>query len=109
MLEEKISFVHKALRFLILGIPGGTTIQEPSVLSLINTILCCLFWIAQSWDDGSLTQASGLLQYLNNFLFCFIVFVFNKIFEQSSILFTVLQDRRIEFCYGASKIIKVSH
>ena len=46
MLEEKISFVHKALRFLILGIQGGTTIQEPSVLSLINTILCCLFWRA---------------------------------------------------------------
>ena len=59
----------------------------------------------QSWDDGSLTQASGLLQYLNSFLFCFLLFVFNKIFEQSSILFTVLQDRRIEFSYGASKII----
>ena len=59
----------------------------------------------QNWDDGSLTQASGLLQYLNSFLFCFLLFVFNKIFEQSSILFTVLQDRRIEFSYGASKII----
>jgi len=62
----------------------------------------------QSWDDGSLTQASGLLQYLNSFLFCFLLFVFNKIFEQSSILFTVLQDRRIEFSYGASKIINFS-
>ena len=46
VLEEKISFIHKALRFLIMGIPGGATVQEPSVLSLINTILCCLFWRA---------------------------------------------------------------
>jgi len=61
----------------------------------------------QSWDDGSLTQASGLLQYLSSFLVCFLVFVFNKIFEQSSILFNVLQDRRIEFSYGASKIINL--
>ena len=44
--EEKISFIHKALRFLILGIPGGATVQEPSVLSLMNTLLCCLFWRA---------------------------------------------------------------
>ena len=43
MLEEKISFVEKALRFLILGIPGGATVQEPTVLSLINTNLCCFF------------------------------------------------------------------
>ena len=46
VLEEKISVVPKALKFRFLGIPGGATIQEPSVLSLINTILCCLFWRA---------------------------------------------------------------
>ena len=31
---------------------------------------------SQHWDDATLTQASGLLQYLNSFLFCFLVFVF---------------------------------
>ena len=62
----------------------------------------------KSWDDGSLTKESGVLQYLNSFLFCFLVFVFNKIFEQSSILFSVLQERRIEFSYGASKITNFS-
>ena len=46
VLGENISFIHKALRFLILGIPDGATVQEPSVLSLINAILCCLFWRA---------------------------------------------------------------
>ena len=27
----------------------------------------------QSWDDGSLTKASGLWQYVNSFLFCFLI------------------------------------
>ena len=57
----------------------------------------------QSWDDGSLTQASGLLQYLNSFLFCFLIFVFHKIFEQSSILYNMLQDRKFSFSYAVSE------
>ena len=55
-----------------------------------------------------LTQASGLLQYLNSLLFCYLLIVFNKIFKQSSILFNMLQDRRIEFSYGPSKITNIS-
>ena len=81
------------------------------IFNKYNSLLLVLESIVdnpQSWDDGSLTQASGLLQYLNSFLFCFLVFVFNKISEQSSIFSNVLQDRRIEFSYGASKIINFS-
>ena len=80
------------------------------IFNKYNTLFLILESIVdnpQSWDDGSLTQASSLLQYLNSFLFCFLLFVFNKIFEQSS-FFTVLQDRRVEFSYGASRIINFS-
>jgi len=81
------------------------------IFNKYNSLLLVLESIVdnpQSWDDGSLTQASDLLQYLNSFLFGFLVFVFNKIFEQSSIVFNMLQDRRIEFTYGASKITHFS-
>ena len=59
----------------------------------------------QSWDDGSLTQASGLLQYLNSFLFA------------SYFLFSVRFLSNHQFCLlcsktgglnGASKIINFS-
>lgn len=40
------------------------------------------------WDDESLTKVSGLLNYLYSFLFCFLVYVFLKILEQSSILYS---------------------
>ena len=49
---------------------------------------------SQRWDDATLTQASGLLQYLNSFLFCFLVTFFNKILGQSSILYDVLQTEQ---------------
>ena len=39
-----------------------------------------------SWYDAKLTEANELLHYLTSFLFCFLVQVFNKIFEQSSIV-----------------------
>ena len=63
VLEEKISFVHKALMFLILGIPGGANIQKPSVLSLINTVLCCLFWRALL-----ITHKAGMIGLLHMYL-----------------------------------------
>ena len=44
------------------------------------------------WDDVSLDKLSGLLHYLNSSLFCFLVCVFVKILEQSSILYSILQD-----------------
>ena len=59
---------------------------------------------SQHWDDATLTQASGLLQYLNSFLFCFLVSVFGKILGQSSVLYDVLQNRSTDFSYGVRKI-----
>ena len=58
----------------------------------------------QTWDDATLSQASGLLQYLNSFLFCFLVIIFNKILGQSAILYNVLQSRQTDFSFGAAKI-----
>ena len=35
----------------------------------------------QDWNDTSLSQASGLYYFMNSFLFCFLVQVFNRILE----------------------------
>ena len=59
---------------------------------------------SQHWDDATLTQASGLLQYFNSFLFCFLVFVFGKILSQSSVLYDVLTNRSTDFSYGFGMI-----
>ena len=56
------------------------------------------------WDDETLGKVSGLLNYLNSFLFCFLVSVFYKILEQSSILYSILQSRETDFNYGVSRI-----
>ena len=56
------------------------------------------------WDDSTLSQASSLLQYLNSFLFYFLTGIFNKILDQSTILYKVLQNRKIDFSYGVSKM-----
>ena len=56
------------------------------------------------WDDESLGKFSGLLNYLDSFLFCFLVCVFYKILEQSSILYSILQSRETDFSYGISRI-----
>ena len=45
----------------------------------------------QSWDDGSLTQASGVLQYLNSVLFSFLV------------LFSIRFLSNHQFCLTCSK------
>ena len=58
----------------------------------------------QGWDDASISQASGLYHFMNSFLFCFLVHVFNKILEQSSLLYMVLQNRNTDFSYGCQKI-----
>ena len=57
-----------------------------------------------NWDDESLRKFSGLLNDLNSFLFCFLVCIFYKILEQSSILYSILQSRETDFNYGISRI-----
>ena len=58
----------------------------------------------QGWYDATLTQASGSLHYLNSFLFCFLIKVFNKILEQSSTLYMFLRNKNTDFSYGVQKI-----
>ena len=58
----------------------------------------------QAWDDASISEASGLYHFKNNFLFCFLIQVFNKILEQSSLLNMALQNRNTDFSYGVQKI-----
>ncbi|XP_046857097.1 uncharacterized protein LOC124450449 isoform X3 [Xenia sp. Carnegie-2017] len=55
------------------------------------------------WDDETLSKTTGLLGYLNGFLFCFLVHVFQRILEQSSILYSILQDKDADFHYGMSR------
>ena len=58
----------------------------------------------QGWDDSTLTQASGLLRHLSSCVFCFLIFIFNDILHQSSILYDFLQNRNIDFSSGVKKV-----
>ncbi|XP_046864376.1 uncharacterized protein LOC124458396 isoform X2 [Xenia sp. Carnegie-2017] len=59
--------------------------------------------VVKGWDDETLSKVTGLLGYLNGFLFCFLVHVFQRILEQSSILYSILQDNFTDFHYGMSR------
>ncbi|XP_046855044.1 uncharacterized protein LOC124448071 isoform X3 [Xenia sp. Carnegie-2017] len=59
--------------------------------------------VVKGWDDETLSKVTGLLGYLNGFLFCFLVHVFQRILEQSSILYSILQDKDTDFHYGMSR------
>jgi len=52
----------------------------------------------------TISQADGLLQYLESFRFCFLIVVFQKIFEQSTILYSILQNKTSDFSLGVEKI-----
>ncbi|XP_046864161.1 uncharacterized protein LOC124458112 [Xenia sp. Carnegie-2017] len=60
--------------------------------------------VVKGWDDETLSKVTGLLGYLNGFLFCFLVLVFHRILEQSSILYSILQDKDTDFHYLVSRI-----
>ncbi|XP_028413650.1 uncharacterized protein LOC114536504 [Dendronephthya gigantea] len=57
-----------------------------------------------SWDGESLGKISGLLHNISSFLFCFLVCVFQQIFQQSSILYEILQGQQTDFNYGMVRI-----
>ncbi|XP_046863600.1 uncharacterized protein LOC124457382 isoform X1 [Xenia sp. Carnegie-2017] len=59
--------------------------------------------VVKGWDDETLSKVTGLLGYLNGFLFCFLVHVCQRILEQSSILYSILQDKDTDFHYGMSR------
>ncbi len=56
------------------------------------------------WDDESISLISGLLGHLERFSFCFLLCSFHRIFEQSSILYAILQGRDTDFSYGMRKV-----
>ena len=65
----------------------------------------------QPWDDVTLSMSSGLLQDLNGFLFHFLIALFNKILQQSCILFCrrkeymiAATEQKADLCYGIWKI-----
>ncbi|XP_046859363.1 uncharacterized protein LOC124452792 [Xenia sp. Carnegie-2017] len=59
--------------------------------------------VVKGWDDETLSKVTGLLGYLNGFLFCFLVHVFQRILEQSAILYSILQDKDTDYHYGMSR------
>ena len=59
----------------------------------------------QPWDDFTLSMSSGLLQHLNGFLFNFLIALFSKVLQQSSILYMVLKNRKTYLSYGIGKIV----
>ncbi len=56
------------------------------------------------WDDETLDKVSGLHGYFTRFQFCFLVLIFQKIFEQSSILYSILQGKDTDFQYGMTRV-----
>ena len=60
---------------------------------------------SQPWDDVTLSISSGLLYHLNGFLVHFLIALFNKVFQQSSILYMVLQNRKAVLSYSIRKIV----
>ncbi|CAB3985585.1 Hypothetical predicted protein [Paramuricea clavata] len=56
------------------------------------------------WDDDSISLIVGLLGHLDRFSFYFLLCLFYRIFEQSSILYAILQGRETDFNYGMRKV-----
>jgi len=48
----------------------------------------------QGWDDASMSQASGLYHFMNSFLFCFLIQVFNRILVFIMKIQTVMAFRK---------------
>ena len=58
----------------------------------------------QDWSGETVEKADGLLQSLESFLFCFLLELYSKILQKSSILYDSLQKRSVHFSYAVGKI-----
>ena len=59
----------------------------------------------QGWTDETITNTDGLLHYLyESFIFCFLLELYHKILEKSTILYSTLQNTSADFAYGIRKI-----
>jgi hypothetical protein len=57
-----------------------------------------------NFTDETVSRADNLLVDLESFLFCFLLELYYKILEKSSILYAILQNRSTDFSYGVKKI-----
>ena len=57
-----------------------------------------------NFTDETVSSSDNLLSDLESFLFCFLLELYNKILEKSSILYAILQNRSTDFSYGAKKL-----
>ena len=60
-----------------------------------------------NFTDETVSSSDNLLSDLESFLFCFLLELYNKILEKSSILYAILQNRSTDFSYGAKKLKRV--
>ena len=109
VLTGKLISMLMVLIFLVQEKQGGTTSQE--LLRLIiegfDEIKIALTEITnnpQDWSDETVAKADGLLQSLESFLFCFMLELYSKILQKSSILYDILQKRSVHFSYAVGKI-----
>ncbi|CAB4035403.1 zinc finger MYM-type 1-like, partial [Paramuricea clavata] len=58
----------------------------------------------QNWSDETVEKADGLLHSLECFLLCFLLELYFKILQKSSILYDILQDRSVHFSYAVDKM-----
>ena len=56
-----------------------------------------------NFTDETVSSSDNLSD-LESFLFCFLLELYNKILEKSSILYAILQNRSTDFSYGAKKL-----
>ena len=55
-------------------------------------------------SKAGVKMADKVYDFMKSFLFCFLILVFTRILDQSSLLYTVLQNRTTDFSYGVQKI-----
>ena len=57
-----------------------------------------------NFTDETVSSSDNLLSDLESFLFCFLLDLYNRILEKSSILYAILQNRSTDFSYGVKKL-----
>ena len=56
-----------------------------------------------NFTDETVSRSDNLLSDLESFLFCFLLDLYNRILEKSSILYAILQNRSLDFSYGVKR------
>ena len=93
----------------VVGVPGGglQLMDYNQIFNRYHILQGALAEITEhphSLDAMTNSQADGSLQYLESFRFYVLIFVFQKIFDQSTILYSILRNKTPEFSVGVEKI-----